>query len=417
MGRRGVEFPSREDLRAWAREAEQRLRAAYRAWLESVRREYGGLTADRVKDRIRREVLANPQRGRALYVLAVLAWFSFVVWSRIIVPMATIPYARPDLGFQVIGYFENGAGGLFVDSLPALEERGRLLDAIVPFWYSVAPDGSLVGDGYREEVMRAARVRGLRVVPMVSNLKDGAGNTLDAVRDPEARRRAVQALAALTVERDFDGLNLSFSLLPPEGRDAYSQFVRELAGALHARGRALWVTVFPDVDLPEAVHGFLDYRAIGQAADLVILPAFDRHWTLTDPGPLSPRPWVEASLDSLLRHVPARKVILNIGTHAYDWPVDSRQGITEYLPTYGALERAAAAGAEIRLEPESGQSYFDYRGLAGITRRVWLQDAQHLADKTALARRRGLRGVAVWRLGFSEEGALEELGRALGRGP
>ncbi|MEW6031599.1 MAG: glycosyl hydrolase family 18 protein [Bacillota bacterium] len=417
MTKRVTGLASRDELRRWWTRFLERSGAAARAWAKGVRGEYHGLTYARVTRRLAREVFLNPRRRLALYVLVVASWSVFIVWGRILVPLATTPYFRPAPGFQVIGFFENPAGGLFVDSLPALGTWSGILDAVAPFWYAIGPDGALTGDGFREEVMGLARARGLRVMPLVNNLKTGEGNSLDAVRDPEARRRAVQGLADLVVARDFDGLCLSFELLPPEGRDDFTRLVQELSRALRARGRTLSVLVFPDVELPPSVSGAFDYRAIGEAADFVILRAFDRHWTLTPPGPISPLGWVEASIDSLLRHVPARKVILDIGTHAYDWPLDPAAGLVEYLPTYAALERAVSAGAEIRLDEASGQSYFDYRGAGGVQRRVWVQDARHLAERATLARRKGLRGVGVWRLGFSEDEALEELARALGRRP
>lgn len=380
-------------------------------------REYRGLNLRRVGSRLSREILASPALGRAAYVLVVLTWSAFVIWGRFLVPLSTTPYLRPEERFQAVAFFENGSGPEFPDSLPTLERYAKLFDVVSPFWYSVGPTGDLAGDGYRPEVVAAARSRGLKVIPLVGNLKSGPGNSFDAIRTDAARARTVDNLTTLAAARGYDGLNVDFELLPPEARPSYTAFVTSLATALHAQGRTLTVSVFPDVELSPAVSGFFDYRAIGQAADFIVLMAFDRHWSATGPGPVAPLPWVEASLDSLLKYVPARKVILGVGTHAYDWPTSAGSGIAEYLPTRVALQRAADAGSALRFDPESRQSTFAYASAGGAFREVWVQDGAQLADRAALARRRGLRGVAVWRLGFSEDGALERFGQAIGRAP
>jgi len=394
-----------------------RVRPAVRSWSAAVRREYSGLTLREAGRRVAREVAGSRHRRGAAWALVVTAWFALVVWARILVPLATTPYFFPAQRFTVLGFFENNAGGYFGDSLSALQQAPKnLFNSIAPFWYEVKADGQVEERGFRPEVVSFARSRGIRVVPMVSNAKATAGNSLGAISDPGLRRRVVDGLVAVAVDRGYDGLHITFALLPPEGRDSFTRFVEELASALHSVGRILSVSVFPDVGLPPEVSGFYDYRAIGAAADQVVLQVFDRHWTNTEPGPISPLSWAEASLDSLLGHVPAGKVVLGIGAHAYDWPEDPDLGLAEYLPTSAALRRAELVGAEVEFDPVSRQRTYTYEGSTGVNRVVWLQDAGHLADKVSLARSHGLAGVALWRLGFTEEGALETLARALGRG-
>lgn len=378
-------------------------------------RHYRGLGLGEAGRRAYQEVIASPKRNLAVYALVATAWVTLIVWGRLILPLATTPYAKPLGAFHVVAFFENGAGPFYPDSFPVLRQNYGLFDIVSPFWHSVDPAGEIASDGFRPGVVREARSRGLKIIPLVNNAKDGAGNSWDAIRTHAARSRTVANLAALAEARGYDGLNIGFELLPPEARLDYAAFIDELASALRTQGQVLAVSAFSDVELPPVISGFFDYERIGQAADYVILLGYDRHWTNTQPGPVSPLPWVEASIDSLLKHVPARKVILAIGTHAYDWPQDRGAGLPEYLPTATALDRAAEAGAEVVNEEPVRQRFFTYLDSTGAAREVWVQDAGHIADKLLLARRKGLRGVAIWRLGFSEPGALDTLARALGR--
>lgn len=402
-----------QDLKRLAKAWSQRTIAFARVWWDAVRREYRGLSPERVWAGVRREVFENRRLKAAVYVLVVTTWVLAVVWSRLLVPLDMPPFFRPAGGLHVIGFFENESGGFFGDSLPSLKENPSLFDTISPFWYSVGPDGTVSEKGYRDEVVDFARSRGIRIVPLVTNLKEGPGNGMAVVTEPDLRAQVVTRLADLTVDRGFDGLDMGFQLLPQEARDGYSTFINELAEALRARGKRLTVSVFSDIDLPAAVSGFIDYSAIGRSADLVVLQAFDRHWTLTPPGPIAPLPWVEASLERLTRLVPASKIVLNIGAHAYDWPEDRAEGIPEYLPTEAALRRAALTNSEVEYYESARQSFYTYRGTTGIGRVVWVQDARHLVDKVQLARRHRLAGVALWRLGFTEPGAIEQFEAAL----
>jgi spore germination protein len=381
----------------------------------AVRLEYRGLDRFELSRRLRRDFLKGRVLGKAAYSLAVVAWAAFIFWGRFLTPLASTPYFRPEREFRTIGFFENGAGPQFDDSWPTLERYPGLLDVISPFWYSVDSSGKILGDGYRPEVMNFARSKGMKVIPLVSNRKQGPGNGFDSIRTPEARAQTVDRLADLVASRGFDGLNLGYGLLPPEARAPYVDFVSSLARALRSQGRSLLVSVFSDVEVPAAISGFFDYRAIGQAADAIILLAYDRSYPATGPGPLAPRSWVSASLDSLLGYAPAGKVFLGVGTHAYDWPVSAEGGVVEYLSTAAALERARDEGALVTWDPVSGQSFYTYVSQSGLGREVWLQDAGHLLDKVALAKGKKIRGIALWRLGFSEEGALEQLAEALGR--
>ncbi len=417
-------LPSRtqiQDARARIQDDLRVLRARLGQWsgriVLAVRREYRGLRLAEMLRRVLGEVLANPRLGRAAFGLAVLAWSAMILWARILVPLAARPYFMPQPRFQSVAFFENGAGPEFPDSLPTFRSYVRLFDVVSPFWYSVGPSGDVAGGGYRPEVVDFARRKGLKVVPLVNNAKAGPDNSFEAIRTDAARARTVDALAAVAESRGYDGLNLDFELLPPEARDSYTALVTSLAAVLHAQGRTLTVSVFPDVEVSPELSGFFDYAAIGRAADFVVLMAYDRHWPATGPGPISPEPWVEAGLDSLLKYVPARKVILGIGSHAYDWPASAGTGIAEYLSTRTALQRAAAAGSATVYDSASRQSSFSYIAGEGSVRQVWVQDAPSLADKAALAQKRGLGGTALWRLGFSEDGALERFGRALGRRP
>lgn len=314
------------------------------------------------------------------------------------------PPAKKPLGpgLQITWFYENGApGGVIPSSFPSLKQRHALIDFVSPFWFSISADGRLAGSGHDERAARFMRDRGLRIVPLVADDRRPGASPMALLGDSAARARATGALVRLATENGYDGYILDFQGVPADMSDDFVAFVRQFSTALHARGKTLGVNLPPRVDFPgEKTNGY-DYARLAAASDYVVLMAFDRHREDTSPGPVAPLPWVRENVTAALRSVPANRLVLSVGVYGYDWPVNARLGVTDFLPTRALMERARRVGARIKRDPEADQPFFRYRS-GPIDRVAWFQDAEALRRRLDLARSFGLRGVAIWRLGFEE---------------
>lgn len=92
--------------------------------------------------------------------------------------------------------------------------------------------------------------------------------------NPGTRQAHINNIAALVVGQGYAGIDLDYRGVSADWRDTYSEFVGELADVLHAQGKMLSVAV--DAPLPVGGGswdtGGYDWRALGQAADIVRVP-------------------------------------------------------------------------------------------------------------------------------------------------
>jgi len=301
---------------------------------------------------------------------------------------------RRPVAFEVVGYIHDPATGL-----ASARSHPERLTALSPLWYSVGPQGNLVDPRPDPALREFARSHGIPLVVLINNQK--VGDNCQSLRSEASRRRMVKEITDLATREGYDGINLDFQEIRPDVREEFTAVVTELARSLHAKGKILALSLIPPVDVPPEVTGAYDYRALGQAADYVVVFGYDRHNPSTDPGPIAPQDWVEANVKKMVSMVPARKVVLGVGVYGYDWalPRSSPRDVTP-LAVPEARELARRHGVQPQTQP-GGQVTFRY-STGGRLHEVWFQDATNLREKLDLARRYNLRGVAIWRLGFEE---------------
>lgn len=316
------------------------------------------------------------------------------------------PFRRPLLTsrFEVMAFaMGQGERGL-PGSVESLKAHIATIDTVLDFGGLVRDDGAVEAQASpgQPATRDITRDHGKRLMLLVSNASPGGQGRTAMFEKARDRARTAQSLTAKVAHEGYDGLHLGFDRMPARVKPLYSAFVRDLANALHAKGKTLGVSVFPVVDMPPGTWGAFDYSVIGKEADYVVLCAYDRHDLATGPGAISPDAWAKAGLRKALAEIDPAKVLLGIGVYAYDWP--QRVGIEppEYLSAQQALQRAAANGAKITIDAASQQKTFRYR-LEGTDRTVWVQDAYNVRSKINLGNKYGLRGIAIWRLGLEDD--------------
>jgi hypothetical protein len=173
--------------------------------------------------------------------------------------------------------------------------------------------------------------------------------------------------------------------------------VTDLSGALHAAGKLLYVTVHAKEDDAgyDDRNKAQDYAAIGAAADMVCVMAYDWHWSTSTPGPIAPYDWVQRVIQYTLTQIPASKVILGVGLFGYDWVGSQGQSLTWDQVTATAEKYSAPEQWDVG----SQSPHLSYTDAAGQQHEVWYEDARSVQARFDLARRSELGGIELWRLG------------------
>ncbi|HEX6418819.1 MAG TPA: glycosyl hydrolase family 18 protein, partial [Acidimicrobiales bacterium] len=301
-------------------------------------------------------------------------------------------------------------------SRAALDRAPAPLTQLSPVWYRPAANGELElaadQDSGRSAETAPPPSGDVPLVPSVSNFRDGAwdGALVAAILDdPAARRAHIRALVAVARRPGAAGVDLDYESLPADRRADYSRFVRDLAGALHDAGRTLSVTVHAKTEEPGEWDGARaqDWRALGAAADTLRIMAYDHAWPGSPPGPVAPVPWVEDVVSFAVSQVPRDKLVLGLATYGYDWPDGGAAGDVAWAD---AVAIADAHGTEPRWDAASASPWFTYTDPDGTPHTVWFEDARSLAARLEVARRHGLAGVFVWRLGGEDPAIWDVLG-------
>ena len=82
-------------------------------------------------------------------------------------------------------------------------------------------------------------------------------------------------------EKGYVGVDIDFEYILAEDRDAFSDFVRQVAEAMREEGYQTSVALAPktSADQPGLLYQGKDYRALGAAADHVLLMTYEWGYT------------------------------------------------------------------------------------------------------------------------------------------
>lgn len=321
----------------------------------------------------------------------------------------------PVWGFYALGSPEYSSwDDFFGDKYPFPLEPGpaapasRTAGAILG-WFAVDKEGRVTTDDrssdYRrpdgwEAVMMRLKMSGSKAVAMFfADNKDGR---LSALLDSPVRRQDL-AMSVASSAACFDGAALDFEGLglEPEraAKDAsnYTAFIDALTVCL--RGRPLTVVLHP---LNGSYAGY-DHAAIGKRAESVILMAYEYE----DPfRPTATAPWqaVEEAIRLELENVPASKIVLGIPAYGTVYSATPAGAKRESRPA----AKDQSTGAVKVYDPYSACDYSTWKD-GETTYHAFTESNRSLAARVALAKRHGLAGVAIWRLGLLQNGWLDVL--------
>jgi len=337
---------------------------------------------------------------------------------------------------------------------------------INPFVYTIKSDGTLVDNGALDKepwttLIAAARANHVRVIPtiMASN-----GTLLYKLLSNTKTRIALEdRITKLVKDNNFDGIDIDFEGKTAETRPYFSTFLK----GLYQRMGQKWVmcTVESRTPIKDRYFGVTppkdaglysnDYAAINKYCDRVRIMAYDQQGidqalahaaSTTLYAPVADIAWVEKVMRVAMKDISKHKLVIGIPTYGYESEVTAYADgyvydlLWSFNPKY-ALDIAAALGitpVRNRLTGEMNFSYIptstpvalptdattspallnnDQVGAAALAlasstnthntfRLMTWSDASAIADKVALAKRLGLRGVAIFKIDGGEDPAM-----------
>ncbi|HJT71770.1 MAG TPA: glycosyltransferase [Terriglobales bacterium] len=307
-------------------------------------------------------------------------------------------------------------------SFSSLREYARQIDLLYPEWLHVlTPDGHLQAvdnetnnffDLIQKGTVRPVDFKvmqflktentGTEVFPLVNNF-DGV-NWIDIsefLGDADARARFRQEIAAFLATDKYRGLMVDFEEFPPKAQPQFVELLNELSNDLHSRGMKLYVS------LPANDPDF-DYRAIGKAADGVVLMNYDEHYGGGPSGPIASQDWFTRNLVDAKKSIPIDKLICSIANYGYDWVKRPKKGKLppgEHDSNVSAQDAwldARDSDADVDFDDDSMNPHITYLDENNVEHDIWFLDGVTALNQMRSARQLGIRTFALWRLGSED---------------
>jgi peptidoglycan/xylan/chitin deacetylase (PgdA/CDA1 family)/spore germination protein YaaH/GT2 family glycosyltransferase len=334
-------------------------------------------------------------------------------WSRI---------PRPRAGAAAGGPARPLAVGFYVSwdesSRESLANHVDQLDVVSPQWLALAgTDGTLniTSDPQARAIIASAK-RPPSILPQIFNYNTKArawnGPMADAVLlSPTARVGLINNLVAQAQKRGYAGYVFDFENLSDAAARAYPSFIAQARAAMKPLGREVWVTTpFADDSFP--------IKPLQDAADAVVLMAYDQHWGGGEPGPAAGQDWFETTLAKRMEHLDPAKTILALGAYGYDWTLKgpNNPAKAETILFNEATQHAHDAEAQVEMDENSLNPTFAYQDDAGRKHVVWFLDAPTLFNQIKVADGFRPLGYALWRMGGEDQLAWQVLRHEYGKG-
>ena len=335
---------------------------------------------------------------------------------------------------------------------------------INPFGYSVKLDGTLLdnmnlGEEPWLSLIKTAREKKVRVIPTVMWANAAAMHKI--LSNTQKRIALEDAIAALVKKNNFDGIDIDFEGKYAKTRNYFSTFLKGLYQRLGKKWVMCTIEARTPLDsrydnIPKDIQYANDYVAINKYCDRVRIMTYDQgaidlrlNEIAAGPYvPVSDPKWVEKVIRLTMKTISKNKIVIGIPTYGYEYEVTPLKEdgyrydlLWAFNPKYAlelagqlgiAPERNMAGEQSFIYRPTSTAQIFSEANTADITLSnndiiatttfsqltvsatstsapfniLWWSDASAIKDKVALAKKLGVRGVAIFKIDGGADPAI-----------
>lgn len=270
------------------------------------------------------------------------------------------------------------------------------INVFSPTWFELQDTSGNFANRVDYGYINWAKKTGYEIWPLVSN-GSAIITTSTVLNNYETREKMVGYLLENCKKYGFTGINMDFEYMYKADKDAYSQFIRELSVAFRNNG----IIVSVDVTVPDGSDNYslcYDRQAIGEAADYVVLMAYDQTaQNGNTPGSNAAGDWVETNIKKLLEVVDEEKLVLAIPLYTRVWSLSGNGDVKSQARTITETKNLINSNnASLTYLEDKKQNYTEYY-LGNTKYMIWVEDLKSIEEKLKLYKSYNLGGVAFWR--------------------
>ena len=287
-----------------------------------------------------------------------------------------------------------------------LDETLLYLTSINVFSYGFTMEGNLIPPMADDQWMIGrAWEKGVRPILTLTPLgEDGRFNNnlvSNLVRNQEVQQHLIWELGQTLQEKGFAGVDIDFEYVLAEDREEMAAFVRKTTQVMNLFGYTVSVALAPKTSAQQRglLYEGIDYRLLGEAANRVLLMAYEWGYTYGPPMSVAPVNMLRRVVDYAVSVIPREKISLGIPNYGYDWPLPYERGVTkaQTLSHQAAIQLAIDHGTNIQFDETAMSPFFRYWQY-GIQHEVWFEDVRSIKAKFDLVKEYGLSGTGYWQL-------------------
>lgn len=287
-----------------------------------------------------------------------------------------------------------------------LEQTLPYLSELPIFSYGFTPTGQLVPPPLPEGWMvNMAKEYGTLPILTLTPF-DESGNFSNflisqVVNNQQAIDTLIGNLLTVMYQMGYVGVDIDFEFILAEDRDAFTEFVRQIAEQMRANGFHTSIALAPktSADQQGLLYEGKDYRALGEIVDHALIMTYEWGYTYGPPLAVAPLNQVRRVVEYAVTEIPPEKIDLGIPNYGYDWPLPYERGVTA-ATTIGnveAVQIAIAQGVEIQFDELAQSPFFTYEA-DGVRHEVWFEDVRSIQQKFELIKEFGLGGCGYWQI-------------------
>ena len=332
-----------------------------------------------------------------------------------------------------------------------------------PFGFTVKNDGTLSDQMHIDSapwqlLMKIAREKNVKIIPTVTW---SDGNMIDAIlRSPKRRKAHIGEIVNVMNQYGFDGIDIDYEAKKAGTKNYFSQFLKELYTATGDKLVVCTIEARTPLDsrfskIPKDIQYANDFAAINKYCDRVRIMAYDQgsiDLKLNDAAPWAYLPvadpkWVEKTVMLAAKTISKKKISIGVATYGYESEVTpltegyaydilwsfgpnyalnlaKELGITPwrniagemnfmYIPTTTAPALPQTENASQSNNVALATTSVEISTAAATTtmkntpfRMMWWSDASAIRDKVLLAKKLGVRGIAIFKIDGGEDPAI-----------
>ncbi|EKE30214.1 MAG: Glycosyl transferase and polysaccharide deacetylase fusion protein [uncultured bacterium (gcode 4)] len=276
-------------------------------------------------------------------------------------------------------------------NIKAIEEYTKQVDIAFLDWISLSGSTCWIREAIDWNLLEVMKKNRVMVFPRFSDSSDLWGTKfMDLIRDPAKAECLANNMKSMVKTRLLKGINIDIDQFSPADNWPYINWLITMAEIFHKDN--LYLTV----NVPLGRSGF-DYKNIWLVADIVVIKAFDEHSQPWRPWPIAGKIWFEWRIQSLLKQFPAKKTIVAVWTHSYDWNITSKI-LPEFKSFDDTMILADDTKSDIIFDPKSWNSNFKYKSSDWDMHEVWFLDAISAWNEYSFIKKRNVHWFALWRI-------------------